>query len=38
MAKASDYKVITFLRKPGSWRANVMPIVAPCVYRKRYPS
>jgi hypothetical protein len=34
MAKASDYKVITFQRKPGSWRANVMPIVAPPYLRQ----
>ncbi len=27
MAKASDYKIITFQRKPGRWRANVTPIV-----------
>jgi hypothetical protein len=26
MAKASDYKIITFQRKPGRWRANVTPI------------
>lgn len=29
MAKASDYKIITFQRKPGQWRANVTPIVQP---------
>jgi hypothetical protein len=29
MAKASDYKVVTFQRKPGRWRANVTPIVQP---------
>jgi hypothetical protein len=27
MAKASDYKIVTFQRKPGRWRANVTPIV-----------
>ena len=27
MAKASDYKIITFQRKPGRWRANMTPIV-----------
>jgi hypothetical protein len=26
MAKASDYKIITFRRQPGHWRANVTPI------------
>jgi hypothetical protein len=26
MAKASDYKIVTFQRKPGRWRANVTPI------------
>jgi len=26
MAKASDYKIITFQQKPGRWRANVTPI------------
>ena len=29
MAKASDYKIITFQRKPGQWRANVTPLVQP---------
>lgn len=29
MAKASDYKIITFQRKPGHWRANVTPIARP---------
>jgi hypothetical protein len=27
MAKASDYKIVTFQRKPGLWRANVTPVV-----------
>jgi hypothetical protein len=27
MAKASDYTIVTFQRKPGRWRANVTPIV-----------
>jgi hypothetical protein len=26
MAKASDFKIITFQRQPGHWRANVTPI------------
>jgi hypothetical protein len=29
MAKASDYKIVTFQRKPGRWRANVTPIIQP---------
>jgi hypothetical protein len=29
MAKASDYKIVTFQRKPGRWRANVTPITQP---------
>jgi hypothetical protein len=29
MAKASDYRITTFQRKPGQWRANITPIVAP---------
>ena len=29
MAKASDYRIVTFQRKPGQWRANITPIVAP---------
>ena len=29
MAKASDFKILTFQRKPGQWRANVTPIVTP---------
>jgi hypothetical protein len=33
MAKASDYKVVTFQRKPGRWRANVTPIVQPTATR-----
>ena len=27
MAKASDYRITTFQRKPGQWRANITPIV-----------
>jgi hypothetical protein len=34
MAKASDYKVEIFQRKPGHWRANVTPIVAPASTRQ----
>ncbi|HEY0327459.1 MAG TPA: hypothetical protein VGC77_00035 [Rhodopseudomonas sp.] len=26
MAKASDYTILTFQRKPGRWRANVTPL------------
>jgi hypothetical protein len=29
MAKASDYRIITFQRQPGLWRANMTPIVLP---------
>jgi len=29
MAKRSDYRIITFQRKPGQWRANITPIVQP---------
>jgi hypothetical protein len=29
MAKASDYKIVTFQRQPGRWRANVTPIIQP---------
>jgi hypothetical protein len=29
MAKASDYRILTFQRKPGHWRANMTPIVQP---------
>jgi hypothetical protein len=29
MAKASDYRIVTFQRKPGQWRANITPIVQP---------
>jgi hypothetical protein len=29
MAKASDYRIVTFQRKPGQWRANITPIVPP---------
>ena len=29
MAKASDYRVVTFQRKLGRWRANITPIVQP---------
>ena len=33
MAKASDYKIVTFQRKPGRWRANVTPITPPTMTR-----
>jgi hypothetical protein len=33
MAKASDYQIITFQRKPGHWRANVTPIAKPATGR-----
>jgi hypothetical protein len=29
MAKPSDYRIVTFQRKPGQWRANITPIVPP---------
>jgi hypothetical protein len=29
MAKPSDYRIITFQRKPGQWRASNTPIVQP---------
>jgi hypothetical protein len=29
VAKTSDYRIITFQRKPGHWRANITPIVQP---------
>jgi len=28
-AKASEYEVATFQRKPGRWRANITPVVNP---------
>jgi hypothetical protein len=34
MAKASDYNIVTFQRKPGRWRANVTPIILPATSRK----
>jgi hypothetical protein len=34
MAKASDYKIVTFQRKPGRWRANVTPIIQPATRRQ----
>ena len=34
MAKASDYKIITFQRKPGRWRSNVTPITKPAATRQ----
>jgi hypothetical protein len=34
MAKASDYKIMTFQRKPGLWRANVTPIAIPAATRQ----
>jgi ABC-type sugar transport system substrate-binding protein len=29
MAQSSDYRIITFQRKPGYWRASIAPIVQP---------
>jgi len=29
MAKASDYRILTFQWRPGHWRANMTPIVLP---------
>jgi hypothetical protein len=29
MAKTSDYRIVTFQRQPGLWRANMTPIVPP---------
>jgi hypothetical protein len=29
MAKPSDYRIVTFQRQPGLWRANMTPIVLP---------
>ena len=29
MAKTSDYRIVTFQRQPGLWRANMTPIVQP---------
>jgi hypothetical protein len=29
MAKPSDYRIVTFQRQPGLWRANMTPIVPP---------
>jgi hypothetical protein len=29
MAKPSDYRIDTFQRQPGLWRANMTPIVVP---------
>jgi hypothetical protein len=26
MAKTSDYRIVTFQRQPGLWRANMTPI------------
>ncbi len=28
-AKASEYKIVTFQRKPGRWRANITPVAHP---------
>ncbi|MDB5519673.1 MAG: hypothetical protein JWQ17_6431 [Tardiphaga sp.] len=33
MAKASDYKIVAFQRKPGYWRANVTPLLQPAATR-----
>ena len=29
MDKTSDYRIVTFQRQPGLWRANMTPIVQP---------
>ena len=34
MAKPSDYRIITFQRQPGLWRANMTPIVQPTTITK----
>lgn len=34
MAKPSDYRIITFQRQPGLWRANMTPIVQPATITK----
>jgi hypothetical protein len=34
MAKASDYRIVTFQRKPGRWRANVTPIIQPATSKQ----
>jgi hypothetical protein len=34
MAKASDYKILTFQREPGRWRASVTPIAKPAASRQ----
>jgi hypothetical protein len=34
MAKPSDYRIITFQRQPGLWRANMTPIVLPTAITK----
>jgi hypothetical protein len=34
MAKASDYNIVTFQRKPGRWRANVTPTIQPATSRR----
>jgi hypothetical protein len=34
VAKASDYRIITFQRQPGLWRANMTPIVQPATITK----
>ena len=33
MAKASDYRIDTFQRQPGLWRANMTPIVPPATIK-----
>jgi hypothetical protein len=33
MAKASDYKIVTFQRKPGRWGGNVKPFNPPATTR-----
>jgi hypothetical protein len=34
MAKPSDYRIITFQRQPGLWRADMTPIVQPATITK----
>jgi hypothetical protein len=34
LAKASDYRIITFQRQPGLWRANMTPVVLPATITK----
>jgi hypothetical protein len=34
VAKASEYDIVIFQRKPGRWRANVTPISQPATRRQ----